>query len=170
VQRFLAHSRLSSDAAFTLLDFNDETLAYTTRLLGELKRRHGRQTVIRPVKKAVHMLAKSVAHGEDYLRPGHYDFVYCAGLFDYLHDPVCRQLMEIFYDLLAPGGLFVVTNVDVHPARRQMECFLQWNLIYRDNDLLRALAPPSAGQNLAIKRDASGNNLFLEVRKPDREE
>jgi len=171
VQRFLAHSRLSSNAAFTLLDFNDETLAYTARLLGDLKRRHGRQTGIQTVKKAVHLLAKSVLRGEDYLRPGQYDFVYCAGLFDYLNDPVCRQLMDVFYDLLAPGGLLVVTNVDVHPARHQMECFLEWHLIYRDNAMLRSLAPQKAAdQELTVKRDASGNNLFLEVRKPGCEE
>ena len=122
------------------------------------------------VKKAVHMLVKSVHRADDFMRPGQYDLIYCAGLFDYLNDLVCQQMMDIFYELLAPGGLLVATNVDSHPARNQMECFLEWNLIYRDNRGLRAVAPQKATDpQMAIKRDPSGVNVFLEVRKPERE-
>jgi extracellular factor (EF) 3-hydroxypalmitic acid methyl ester biosynthesis protein len=170
VQRFIASSELANRAHFTLVDFNDETLAYTLRLLGDLKRRHARRTGIRTVKKAVHMLVKSVHRADDFMRPGQYDLIYCAGLFDYLNDLVCQQMMDIFYELLAPGGLLVATNVDSHPARNQMECFLEWNLIYRDNRGLRAVAPQKATDpQMAIKRDPSGVNVFLEVRKPERE-
>jgi extracellular factor (EF) 3-hydroxypalmitic acid methyl ester biosynthesis protein len=170
MQRFLAESELSGRAHFTLVDFNDETLAYTARQLGELKRRHARRTPIQTVKKAVHLLIKAVARGEDYMRPQQYDLVYCAGLFDYLNDVVCQQLMDIFYELLAPGGLLVATNVDQHPAKNQMECFLEWNLIYRDNRALRAVAPRQADESgIAIKRDPSGVNVFIEIRKPDGE-
>jgi len=114
------------------------------------------------------MLIKSAARGDDYLRANQYDLVYCAGLFDYLNDQVCQQMIDIFYDLLAPGGLLVATNVDDHPAKNQMECFLEWNLIYRNNEKMRSLSPQKAQeQNVCIKRDPSGVNLFLEVRKPD---
>jgi extracellular factor (EF) 3-hydroxypalmitic acid methyl ester biosynthesis protein len=126
--------------------------------------------VIQPVKKAVHLLVKSAARGDDYLLPNQYDLIYCAGLFDYLNDVLCQQTMDVFYEILAPGGLLVATNVDNHPAKNQMECFLEWNLIYRDNDRLRAVAPHRAKeQEIAIKRDPSGVNLFLEVRKPESE-
>lgn len=170
VQRFIAEDELSEHAHLTLVDFNDETLAYTSRLLGDLKRRHSRRTAIHPIKKAVHMLIKSAARGEDYFQASQYDLIYCAGLFDYLNDQVCQQMMDIFYEMLAPGGLLVATNVDDHPARNQMECFLEWSLIYRNNEKMRAVAPQKAkDQNLSIKRDPSGVNLFLEVRKPDGE-
>ena len=170
VQRFLAESELSGRAQFTLVDFNEETLAYTARLLGELKRRHARRTGVQTVKKAVHMLVKSVARGDDFMRPNQYDLVYCAGLFDYLNDQVCQQMMDLFHELLAPGGLLVATNVDKHPAKNQMECFLEWNLIYRDHRGMRSVAPQKAGESsIAIKRDPSGVNVFLEVRKPDGE-
>jgi extracellular factor (EF) 3-hydroxypalmitic acid methyl ester biosynthesis protein len=171
IQRFIAGQETSSRAHFTLLDFNDETLAYTSRLLGDLKQRHGRRTGIQTIKKSVHMLIKAASRREDYLRPGQYDLVYCAGLFDYLNDVVCRQLMDIFYELVAPGGLLVATNVDDHPAKGQMECFLEWNLIYRNNEKMLSVKPQKAGeQEVVIKRDPSGVNLFLEVRKPGREE
>jgi extracellular factor (EF) 3-hydroxypalmitic acid methyl ester biosynthesis protein len=170
IQRFLTKHSLSSGAHFTLVDFNDETLANTSRLLGDLKKRHMRRTGFRMVKKNVQLLAKAAARGEDFMRPGHYDLVYCAGLFDYLNDQLCQQLMDVFYELLAPGGLLVATNVDEHPAKHQMECFLEWNLIYRDNAAMRAVAPRKATESeLALKRDPSGVNLFLEVRKPDSE-
>jgi extracellular factor (EF) 3-hydroxypalmitic acid methyl ester biosynthesis protein len=170
VQKFLAGSQLSHRAHFTLVDFNDETLARTTQILNDLKHRHARHTVIRPVKKSVNLLIKSAVRGEDYAQPDQYDFVYCAGLFDYLTDQACRQLLDIFYTLLAPGGLLVATNVDDHPAKNQMECFLEWHLVHRGNAAMRALAPSAAKpQDIAIKRDATGVNLFLEVRKPDGE-
>ena len=166
VQRFLASNVLSQHAHFTLVDFNDETLARTGRILNNLKQQHGRRTVIRPVKKAVNMLIKSAARGNEYTQPSQYDFVYCAGLFDYLTDHVCQQLLEIFYAMLAPGGLLVATNVDDHPAKNQMECFLEWHLIHRNNEKMLAIAPAAAKpEDVSIKRDPTGVNIFLEVRK-----
>jgi extracellular factor (EF) 3-hydroxypalmitic acid methyl ester biosynthesis protein len=168
VQRFLAGSVLSHRAQFTLVDFSDETLAYTTGVLNELKQQHSRHTVIQPVKKSVNMLIKSAARHDG---ANQYDLIYCAGLFDYLTDQVCQQLLGIFYTMLTPGGLLVATNVDDHPAQNQMECFLEWHLIHRSNDDMKTLAPCAAApQNISIKRDATGVNLFLEVRKPEREQ
>jgi extracellular factor (EF) 3-hydroxypalmitic acid methyl ester biosynthesis protein len=99
-----------------------------------------------------------------------HDFIYCAGLFDYLSDKVCRKLMEIFYDMLAPGGLLVGTNVDVHPARGEMECFLEWHLIHRNSEQMLLITPRRARpDNVTLKRDPTGVNVFMEVRKPDDE-
>jgi len=168
IQRFMAQNELSNRAQFTLLDFNDETLAYTNRLLSDIKSRHARRTTVKLVKKAVHMLIKASGRAETYMRHGQYDLVYCAGLFDYLNDQVCQQMMDIFYQILAPGGLLVATNVDDHPAKNQMECFLEWNLIYRDHQKMREVAPQAAREEaVTLKRDPSGVNVFIEVRKPD---
>ena len=76
--------------------------------------------------------------------------------------------MDAFYAKLAPGGLLIATNVDDHPARYQMECFLEWNLIQRDLAAMRGVAPQMAlPQELSIKKETTGVNIFLEVRKPD---
>ena len=170
VQRFLAGSTLSQRAQFTLVDFSEETLANTTAILNGLKQQHARRTIIRPMKKSVNMLIKSAARAGESTQANQYDLIYCAGLFDYLTDNVCQQLLEIFYGMLAPGGLLIATNVDDHPAQNQMECFLEWHLIHRGNEKIRALAPPTANpQDISIKRDATGVNIFLEVRKPNSE-
>ena len=101
-----------------------------------------------------------------------YDFIYCAGLFDYLADRACRRLMNIFYDMLAPGGLLVATNVtDVmnrsRPFRYSMEYLLDWHLIYRDGPRVGALAPDRAPPDSSkVLIEDTGVNVFLEVRKP----
>ena len=145
VERFLAVCPLANGAEFALLDFNDETLDYTTRVLRECKQRHQRRTALRFVKQSVMQLLRSAARGRESAQK--YDYLYCAGLFDYLPDRVCKQLMAIFYDMLAPGGLVVATNVDAsNPIRHMLDYVLEWHLIYRNAPQLRALAPDAAGQ------------------------
>jgi extracellular factor (EF) 3-hydroxypalmitic acid methyl ester biosynthesis protein len=94
--------------------------------------------------------------------------VYCAGLFDYLSDRICRRLVEIFYDLVAPGGMLIVTNVHPsNPWRNWMEYLAEWHLVYRDEEQLLKLAPERAPPGAAVVRaEATGVNIFLEVRKP----
>jgi extracellular factor (EF) 3-hydroxypalmitic acid methyl ester biosynthesis protein len=97
-----------------------------------------------------------------------FDFVYCTGLFDYLPDHTCRQLMDIFYDLVMPGGLLVATNVEPsNPRRNGMAYLLDWHLIYRTAHDLCTLKPGRAPDDaVCVRSDATGVNLFLEIRKP----
>jgi extracellular factor (EF) 3-hydroxypalmitic acid methyl ester biosynthesis protein len=169
IQGFLTQSELCEHAQFTLVDFNDETLLHLGQTLDAIKRRYGRRTGIEVKKKSVHQILKEagkIVHGGNGDR---FDFAYCAGLFDYLSDKVCRQLVDIFYEQLAPGGLLVVTNADVHPSKGEMECFLEWHLVYRDTPQMAELVPAQVSpENFSIKRDSTGVNLFLEIRKPPR--
>ena len=169
VQQFLATTSLCQQAEFTLLDFNEETIRHTTGVLDECKRRYGRRTPIQVQKKSVqHILkerSKQVVKGPE----GKYDLIYCAGLFDYLPDRTCRQLMNIFYDWLAPGGLVAATNVDdCKPFRHMLEFVLDWQLIYRSQKEGLALAPERmAPGEITLRRDPTAVNLFIEVRKGD---
>ena len=174
LQRFIAEEEICNYTEFTLLDFNDETLEYTGRLLEDLKRANGRSTRIKTVRRSVHQILKESARpGDDSpLRPGSYDIVYCAGLFDYLSERICKRLMNIFYDLLAPGGLLIATNVDdSNPSKHWMEYVVDWHLVYRDKAAFERLcpdaAPPGACQ---VKAEKLGVNIFLEVRKPEENE
>ena len=102
------------------------------------------------------------------MQPGTYDFVYCAGLFDYMSDRICKRLMNIFYDLLAPGGLLIATNVDASkPFRHSMEFILEWHLICRNQEQLAALNPEKAPPGtFSVTHEDTGVNIFIEVRKP----
>jgi extracellular factor (EF) 3-hydroxypalmitic acid methyl ester biosynthesis protein len=171
VQRFLGDSLLSEQVELTLADFNRETLEHVEKAIQDVKKRFHRQTAVRVQKQTVHQLIKEslkpAAAGAGVERE--YDFVYCSGLFDYLSDHTCTQLVDIFYDQVAPGGLLVVTNVDPsNPLRNGMAYLLDWHLIYRTAQNLRALLPDRAPDDaVQVRSDATGVNLFMEVRKPD---
>jgi extracellular factor (EF) 3-hydroxypalmitic acid methyl ester biosynthesis protein len=166
IQNFLTHEPISDSADLLLLDFNDETIMHTTRSLEDLRNRHRRRTGLRFEKKSVHQVLKE--SGRAAAQSGTYDMVYCAGLFDYLSDRICRRLLEIFYDLLAPGGLLIATNVHPsNPWRNWMEYLAEWHLVYRDEEQFLKLAPDRAPPEcVVVKPDATGVNIFLEVRKP----
>jgi len=167
VQQFMAASSLADQVSFVLADFEEKSLNHTERVLQDLKQRHQRRTQVKTSKLSVAQLIKEHERRGRHGQGEQYDLVYCAGLFDYLTDAVCRQLMEIFYAMLAPGGLLVATNVDVHPAINQMECFLDWHLQYRNPEGMRGLVPAAAqAAEVAVKSDATGANVFVEVRKP----
>lgn len=169
IQDFLVHDEMCDRVDFTLLDFNDETLTHTTKLLGDLKMQHRRRTGLNMCIKSVHQVLKEAGRNSRELQRGGYDVVYCAGLFDYMSDRICKRLMNIFYDLLAPGGMLVATNVDASkPFRHSMEYLLEWHLICRDQpqllNLVPELAPPGT---FKVRADETGVNVFIEVRKPE---
>jgi extracellular factor (EF) 3-hydroxypalmitic acid methyl ester biosynthesis protein len=164
VRKFLADHPCSSRAEFTLVDFNAETLDHVGRAMADCKAKHGRSTRFQLVKRSVQQMLKHSARATQSER---YDFVYCAGLFDYLPDTVCRSLVSYFYDLLSPDGLVLVTNVDTHPSRKEMDYFLEWHLIYRNTKDMHKLIPLQADrEDAVVLREPSGINIFLEVRKP----
>lgn len=168
VQNLLTRLDLIGQAQFTLLDFNDETFDYAKRVLLELKQRHHRATELTFVKKSVHQLLKEGAAKQN-ATPPQYDIIYCAGLFDYLSDRICKRLMETFYDALVPGGLLLVTNVDPsNPIRAMMEYFLEWHLIYRDSAQLRSICPDQARPStIQAHTDSTGVNVFCQIRKSE---
>lgn len=168
IQNFLMDDPLCDNADFLLLDFNDETITNTSRELEALRTRHRRRTSIKLEKRSVHQILKESTRTGAGFEPGSYDIVYCAGLFDYLSDRICRRLLEVFYDLVAPGGLLIATNVDSsNPSRNWMEYVLEWHLVYRDKDGFTKIAPDKAPMEAVnVKADQTGVNIFLEVRKP----
>jgi len=166
IGRFLEHPS-ADGTTFELVDFNQETLLQAEQRLRDAQARTGRRVDWEFRRKAVAQLlrpAKPCASSS-----GTYDFVYCAGLMDYLPDHVCRQLTSLLYDRTAPGGLLVTTNVNcTNPSRNTQEYVLEWFVNYRNAAEMRSLAPPQAsGDHVRVSTDATGVNLFLDVRKPD---
>ncbi len=168
VQALLSQPDQIANTRFTLLDFNEETLQYTQGVLGGIQKRHPGNIQISYVKKSVHQLIKEAGQGREYDRRDQYDFVYCAGLFDYLSDQVCHRLLNLMYDWTAPGGLVIATNVEPsNPLRHGMDHLLEWHLNYRRAMDFRALAPKaSRADDVRVFSDQTGVNIFLEVRKP----
>ncbi len=164
VQRFIAKGELANRTNIELLDFNDETLNSTKSNLAGIVAKEQSRIAITYTHKSIHDLLKEVSERSGDRTP-RYDFVYCAGLFDYLSDPICARLLELFYDWTQPGGLVLATNVHSrHPAKAFMEHLLEWSLQLRDESTMLQLVPELGNQ--AVIAEPTGVNIFLEIRKP----
>jgi extracellular factor (EF) 3-hydroxypalmitic acid methyl ester biosynthesis protein len=164
IQRFLRQYAEPEWLQFELVDFSEETLDYTRNKLMNICIERGKPVTIVTTHDSVHNLLKRRAGAAGY--PREFDAVYCAGLFDYLSDKVCKRLMEHFASRSKPGGTLLVTNVhSSNPGKFGMEHLLDWHLIYRDEAALDALLP-SLSQQRRLYVDATGVNLFAEVSIP----
>jgi extracellular factor (EF) 3-hydroxypalmitic acid methyl ester biosynthesis protein len=169
VQQFLQESHFADRAAFTLIDFNEETLAHCQSVAEAAKSKFSRLTQFKYVKKSVQQIVRESARRGEPSPDQKYDLVYCAGLFDYLNDAFCQQLMDIFYGWLAPGGQLIITNVDSYnPRRLTMDHIMEWHLFYRRSADMLALKPAAAPDDLcAVRADPTGVNLYFEAQKPE---
>ena len=168
VQDFMAAHEISNMGDFTLVDFSEETLAHGRKVLSESRSRNQRKTGLHFIKKSVAQLLKSEGKITNRTRAQQYEFVYCAGLFDYLTDAVCKEFMNVLYGMVAPGGLLVATNVDsCNPIKYWLADILEWPLIYRNNTDMLALRPDDASpDDTRLVSDPTGVNIYIEVRKP----
>jgi extracellular factor (EF) 3-hydroxypalmitic acid methyl ester biosynthesis protein len=168
VQKFLAESAIADQARFTLIDFNEETAQHARSVLDQLRRTHNRNTEIQLVRKSVSQILKEAARRFEQNTQHEYDFVYCAGLFDYLPDYICRRLSNILYAWVAPGGLFLTTNVDrFNPRRLTMDYIMDWHLIYRSGSELTALEPELVKGEGVVQADRTGVNVLYTAIKPE---
>ncbi len=96
------------------------------------------------------------------------DFVYTAGLFDYLSDRASNRLIHKLYSFLKPGGLLVVGNFGLYnPQRFIMEFGADWFLIHRGEFELKGLAGDLPGNPvITVEKEPEGVNLFLNIQKP----
>jgi extracellular factor (EF) 3-hydroxypalmitic acid methyl ester biosynthesis protein len=165
IQRFMRRSELADVCQFNLMDFNEPTLAFARERLEAVRRECRRTTEFTWHHKSIHELLREARRPEEG-EPARYDLVYCAGLYDYLTDRVCKLLTRLFYSLLTPGGLVVITNVHpANPVRHYMDFLVEWHLEYRDTAQLLNVA-----QGLGAPRgytDSTGVNVFVETRRPE---
>lgn len=171
VTHFLETQHIYKNAYFALVDFNEETLNDLRQKLAGISRRLDEPASFSFIKKSVTQIIKDRGESLKRLAGAGYDYIYCAGLFDYLSDNVCKQLMNIFYQLLASEGLLMVTNAaddcqSSKPFRYSMDYMLDWNLLYRSRRELANLAPDDADPSAVnVIIEDTGTNMFLEVRK-----
>lgn len=162
VRRFLSELAEGLPCELTLMDFNDETLAYVESRLAEIAPLWREKAEVRLLHESVHNLLKASSGYSE--RAGQFDLVYCSGLFDYLSDKICSRLLRLFYSWLAPGGLVFVTNMHTsNPERKIMDFLMEWYLIYRDEVAMASLVPGLGQQRVFC--DQTGVNVALELRK-----
>ena len=167
LQRLLRTDATLDHVEVTLMDFSDETLLYTSQRLLEVAGQAGRPPLAVALRhESVHQLLKRSSREQEVPAEQQYDYIYCAGLFDYLADKASARLIAYFDRHLRPGGTVLVTNVHVNnPERFWMEHFMEWYLIYRDEPGMVGLFPPTL-PDVKTYTDATGVNLFAEAVKP----
>ena len=164
IQRFIESHPDPSRLSFTLVDFSEETLKYTRGCIESAASTHGKNVKVQFVHESVHELLKRAVRSDVLSGQEKFDFVYCAGLFDYLSDKVCARLLQYFVQRSREGGHILVTNVHAsNPERNGMEHLLEWHLIYRDEGQLESVLP-SRRTDTTLYTDATGVNVFAEFR------
>ena len=122
---------------------------------------HNPHGVVKPVCGSVRALLSKKTTFQDM------DFVYSAGLYDYLSDAVATRLTALLMGMLRPGGKLLVANFARFPPETgYMEAFMDWWLIYRDEDGMRALLGEVPLEQLAavrLFRDSQDNVIYLEL-------
>ena len=153
IARFMAASDLCNSAEIVLADFNPETLAAARAQVSKVQQDHWRlsrvtfvpTTIQALVADEARMRRRGLAALGPVARMAGYDFIYCTGLFDYFSDRVCKRLVNMMFQMLAPGGTLVVCNfTPANPIRCFMKYVLDWNLIHRTPEEVASLAVPGA--------------------------
>ncbi len=166
LQRLVAGPQDLGQMEVVLMDFSEETLQYARERIDEVARVAGHAPPrIELRHESVHQLLKRSARDEAVAPHEQFDYIYCAGLFDYLADKACGRLISYFESRLKPGGRLLVTNVhSYNPERYWMEHFMEWYLIYRNEEGMGRLFPSNLAQTQTYT-DATNINLFAEAVK-----
>jgi extracellular factor (EF) 3-hydroxypalmitic acid methyl ester biosynthesis protein len=157
------HPELGQHIEVALIDQEERVLTFCERTLSPLAVKTGLkvQFIGESVRRLLTTRKLKEALGER-------DFIYSAGLFDYLNHRSFQALLAVLYDALAPSGHLIVGNVASHnPSRFFMEYCLDWFLIHRSPAELREFAEALSPRPIRIEVDSepTGVNLFLRIWK-----
>ena len=95
------------------------------------------------------------------------DATSATGLYDYLSDAIAERLLAKQVALVRSGGRVLISNFARDAADRgYMEVFMDWKLIYRDEqDMMRLAERANPGGKTRVYREPSGQMVFLDVTK-----
>ena len=128
-----------------------------------IQQQYERFPEILPAKCSV----KDLLNGEKSFRG--YDFIYTAGLFDYLTDQLAATLVENLFARLSPGGRLLISNFASDSAESAyMEACMNWWLKYRSEEEMEAIirnVPKGKLKRKRLFRDKTGRIIFYSIIK-----
>jgi extracellular factor (EF) 3-hydroxypalmitic acid methyl ester biosynthesis protein len=166
IHQLIDRGLLVDHLELTLADFDPQALDHARESLFSHARRRGQRLHARFVRKSIReLIRESAPEGGILGGTGAFDLVYCAGLFDYLSDAICRRFLGLGVRSLLPEGRLLCTNVSTDsPNRGSLDLILDWHLAYRDAAALRRLVPTDLGPlDLRLETEFTGANVFLEI-------
>ncbi|MFN3831286.1 MAG: class I SAM-dependent methyltransferase [Allorhizobium sp.] len=100
---------------------------------------------------------------------GTFDFVYAAGLYDYLADEVAIKLSQRCLQMLKPNGTFLFANFSQEvPDDGYMETFMNWALLLRsEEDMWRIMRATAEGLDVecSLRFGQNKNIVYGIIRK-----
>ena len=161
---YLLHPDDIPQIEVVLFDVDPEALNFCFSRLREILLARGLASKIR-----LRLLYDSVAHllEDDYFLGDGFDFIFSAGLYDYLSLRKAQLLTSRLFLRLAEQGSLVIGNMTPkNPSSWGMEYLLDWFLIYRrPEDLVLFLTNISQPFVYETTTEPLGVNAFLVVRK-----
>lgn len=98
----------------------------------------------------------------DAYRLGTFDFIYSAGLYDYLADGVAVKLTRRCMRMLKPNGVLLFTNFSPELSDDgYMESFMNWTLLQRSEDDMWGIINASVDRNTVEARVHFGANRHI---------
>jgi SAM-dependent methyltransferase len=98
---------------------------------------------------------------------GKADFVYSTGMFDYLHQPLAKRLMQHYFDALNPGGQLLIANfLPGNIELGYMESYMDWYLVYRTPQEMLDLAmavDQTLVQEISLFSEEQQSVMFLQL-------
>src|SRR5690606_32070109 len=100
---------------------------------------------------------------------GTFDFIYAAGLYDYLTDKVAIRLTQVCMEMLRPGGVFLFANFSDEMADDgYMESYMNWELLQRSEQDMWRIASAStdtASVDIDVWFGTNRNIIYSTIRK-----
>ncbi|WP_139806305.1 class I SAM-dependent methyltransferase [Deinococcus hopiensis] len=95
-----------------------------------------------------------------------YDFIYTAGLYDYIPTSLANRLTRSLFNILKPGGKLLYANFTPNNlGRGYMETYMDWKLILRTQSEAELLTRGIAASEFISRSytDAYGNIVYVEL-------
>ena len=144
----------SCKITFTCLDIEQEAISFARQMLG-----------VNPNGYNINYLATNVFK---FQANDSYDFIYSAGLFDYLSDTLFRKLLIKLFSYLKTDGVLIIGNLSEKiPAidNFAMEYIMDWKILKRNHLKLLSISSQINSNSIKTVNDSIGIGNYLIIRK-----
>jgi hypothetical protein len=164
IVNYLAQPKLPKKVRFTLIDQDEQALSCAfTNLHAHVLRLRGQATVT-----CLHTSFLELIKADDVFKnlpPQH--MVYSIGLTDYLSEKRLREFVKALCGHVVNDGRVVIANMrDTGIGQLwPLEFIADWNLIYRNEEEMRAIITADSNASITVTEDISGCVYFSDIRK-----